>query len=284
MSNPRVRNLPSRTPPYLNDQKTHDLEKILNGITSSMGDSTHALYILQEIVIDAGLKQSAEFNEIRDQLKRCWDDAKDLLQECYTVATTVSLIEMEASTAEHEQMMTLMNELVKGCEKCHIKAQVLANQHSIPMERYKKFETTLRHLSLRTSKKGRNHANNEVAQYEAMFKPMSEAMSTFASAYKILQAKVDDMVIFFAGEVDACNRYRKAAEGFYTGVTLDQAKDFALEWTRVRPIIKMAKTNVSRVCEAITRPPPGASSLEKRHVTWFAELWRAFISLLVTPA
>jgi hypothetical protein len=226
-----------------------------------MADSTHDLYILQEIAIDAGLKQSAEFNEIRAQLKRCWDEAKDLLQECYAVTSTVSLMENEASTATYEQMMTLMNELLKECEKCHSKAQVLADQHLIPMERYKKFEISLRRLAQPTSKKGRNrsYARNEVAETEAMFK----AMSTFASAYKILQEKVDDMVVFFTDEVQACNRYLKAAQGQDTGVTLDQARQFAMEWTRVRPIIKAAKANVSRVCDAITMPPPGASSPEK---------------------
>jgi hypothetical protein len=279
MSNPIP---PSRTNPYLNDRKPHGLEKILDGITSSMADSTHALYVLQGVVIHAGLKESAEFNEIRAQMKRCWDDAKDLLQECYTVASTVSLMEMEASTATYEQMMTLMTELVKGCEKCHSKAQLLANQHSIPMERYKNFETTLRHLALPTRKKGRNqrHPNNEVAEYEAMFKAMSESMSGFASAYKSLQGKVDEMVTFFTGEVQACNLYLKAAQGYNTGVTLDQARQFAMEWTRVRPIIKTAKSNVSRVCDAITMSPPGASSAEKGHANWFGELWRAFISLL----
>jgi hypothetical protein len=226
-----------------------------------MVDSTHALYILQELVIDAGLKQSAAFNEIRAQLKQCWDEAKDLLQECYAVTSIVSLMENERSTAKYEQLMTLMNELVQGCEKCHSKAQILAAQHLIPMERYKEFEPSLRRLAQPTSKKGRNqsHASNEVAENEPMFK----AMSTFASAYEILQVKVDDMVAFFTGEVQACNRYLKAAQGQDTGVTLDQARQFAMEWTRVRPIIKAAKANVSRVCDAVTMPPPGVSSSEK---------------------
>jgi hypothetical protein len=282
MSNPNVSNLPPRTHPPLNDQKPHDLEKILDGITSSMADTTHALYILQEIVIDAGLKQSEEFNEMRAQLKQCWDGAKDLLQECYTVACTVSLMENEASTAKYEQVMTLMNELVNGCEKCNSKAQALANRHSIPMERYKKFETTLRQIALPTSKKGQNqsHANNEVTKYEDMFKDMYKAMSAFAAAYKTLQGRIDNMVIFFNGEVQACHLYLKAAQGHNTGVTLDQARQFAMEWDRVRPFIKAAKANVSRVCEAIAISPPGASSPAKGRASWFGDLWRAFISLL----
>jgi hypothetical protein len=218
-----------------------------------MVDSTRALYILQEIVFDARLKQPAELNEIRVQLKQCWDDAKELLQECYALTSTVSLMENEASMAKSEQMMTLVNELVKGCEKCHGKAQDLANRHSIPMKRYEKFEATLRHLVLSTGKQGRNQGQtNEVA--------MSEAMSTFASAYKTLQERLDDMVKFFTGEVQTCNQYLNPAQGSNTGVISDQAGKFSMKWMMVRPIIKRAKAKFSRVRHGIAISSPGALS------------------------
>jgi hypothetical protein len=212
-----------------------------------MTDSTDALYVLQKSVIDAGLERSAEFNEIRFQLKQCWGDAQDLLQQCYAVTSTVSLLENEAPTANYNEVVTLMRELVDGCEQCHGKAQVLAYNHSIQIERYQEFEATVRHLALLTS--NHRHANNEVE---------GEAISTFISAYKTLQGKVDEMVIFFAGQVQACNLYLEAAQGHNTGVTLDQANQFALEWARVRPKIKDAKFDVSNACKAITIPPTGA--------------------------
>jgi hypothetical protein len=214
-----------------------------------MADSTNALYALQEIDIAAELEQSAEFNKIRARLNQCWGDVTVLLQECYTVTSTVSPMESETSTT-YAQRVSFMNDLVAICKQCHDKAQVLANQHSIPIERYKTFETTLHLLALPTSKDGRNqsHAENEVARYEAM--------PTFTSAYENLQGKVDDMVVFFGDQVQTCNLYLEAVQGRNTRVTLDQARQFAMEWTRVRPIIIAAKVKVSRVCEAITMSPP----------------------------
>jgi len=156
----------------------------------------HALYTLQEISIGAGFKESTEFTEIRAQLKLRWDEAKDLLQECFSITSTVALIEDAAPTAKHELMIILLNELVEICEKCHSQAQELANLHSIPMERYKKFETTLQGFAQPASQRGQSqdHPSNGLMA-------MSEAMSKFTTAYEILQGKLDDMVTFFTGEV-----------------------------------------------------------------------------------
>jgi hypothetical protein len=255
-----------------------------------MGESMHALYTLQDIGIVAGFKDSTEYTQIRAQLKGCWDDAKELLQECFSITSTVAL--MEDAAAENKLMVSLLKELVEGCKKCHTQAQDLANQHLRLMERYNKFETTLRSFA-----RGGKTSDGDA---------MSEAMSKFTTAYKMLQKKLDDMVTFFTGEVQVCNLYLLSAEGKERAVPVDEAEKFTMEWKRLRPIIKRAKTNVGKFCEAVIITPPG-TSLEMKHASgaramilppgmehasapppgmeraiWIRELWRTFISWLVS--
>jgi hypothetical protein len=251
-----------------------------------MGEAMGALQEIQTATIKTGGRsascQSNKFKEIRENLFQYWDSIGKALKKGNSFAGEVARLQGLSQASNQVEIELLLQELIISCETCRDQSQGLVEKRKAPMQQYPRYEaqftTTLRTPTGPTEKKGRNESPDHLDE---------EAMAQFGKACDGLWEAVKDMAAFFEVQLAKCKRFLGAVQGRNEDVSMNEALQFANQWSGYQALILKAYIDVARICDAVTVSPevtPLSATLtrdsEGRSAHWFEELWHIFTPLL----
>jgi hypothetical protein len=209
-----------------------------------------ALYSIQEAIINAkGQNQSGQFKEIRQHLYGYWEGIVITLKRCHTFALEVQRLHQSIKDTDNEQLVLLLEELLKGCELCRDEATGLFSLHETSLKVYRNHEAAFK-LTLRNATRSRKSR-----QKRKRNQPNGESsMNTFTTTFRTLKKEVENMAVFLDGQVLACQTYSSAARGHEQRIPLDDANRFASKWIEYQGSTIKAIIEIQRSCDAVLIP------------------------------